>query len=391
MNRLATMPSFVGLVCWCFGVVLYLFFQDQFDTISVDGWLAIIYVAAVLAVLTPLNKHWFPKSSVRCLDSAPRQLAFFAFLSIIGGSGAYLYFSNLGVGFGGMNALIYTFIEDPLAVRGYNSEMGSAGTQLTFFGWPAVVLGVLILRSRLAFWIKLVVVTISVGLLLANMGFVDRTRPVWIIAMAFFALAVSSPWLRARLVVALLFFLAAVVAFFLAFSLVTGKKVESGLAGTFAVYSASGFVYLDKLVQEDVEEFSLVRTFYPVSKVLEAVGVIEDVPPQVLDPKFVPMWTNVGTIVEPLYSDGGWFLIIVGFPLLALALNSLAASCLRRPTALALALYGSVMFTMIIGFFVPKFASTPNYVFFLLAAGAWIGPRVVRRIRFRGSPIGEKH
>lgn len=388
MNRLATMPSFIGLACWCLGVAFYLVFQDQFDQISAEGWFAIAYVAVVLAAITPLTQHWFPKQSIECLDSTRQQLLLFFILALIGGFGAYLYFNNLGVGFGGMAEVVYAFIEDPLSVRGYNSESGSAGTQLTFLGWPAFVLAMLLLRRRLSLSLKLGIGAIALALLLANMGFVDRTRPVWITAMAFFALAVSSPWLRARLVSALVFFGVALVTFFLSFALVTGKKVESGLGETFAIYSASGFVYMDKLLQERVEEVSLVRTVYPISKVLEAAGILENVPPQVLEPKFVPMWTNVGTILEPLYSDGGWLFVIVGFPLLALGINALASACLRRPTGLALALYGSLMFTMIIGFFVPKFASTPNYLFLLLAAGAWLAPRIIRRVRFRTSVFG---
>lgn len=379
MNRLLLTPSFIGLLGWGFGLAMFAIFRSDFDSVSPLGWVVVAYVAMILVLASVVCRSWFGEVFVDEKVSLDRLLLLFCALAFVALIGSVLQVLNLGRGFGGLRELLWVYWSSPLDIRASDLAVESIGTQLTYVGWPAVFLGICIFRRAKQRWVAAFVGVGVTAIVLSNMLFVDRTRPVWIFFMTLFAVVAAFPEYRRRAILVLSAAALLAVAFFFGFSFFTGKFYQGGAIQTFAVYAGSPIVYLDRVLYEPVDGFSLARTFYPIAKVLQSLGVVSDVPSPVLDPKYVPHWTNVGTMVEPLYSDGGWPLLIVGVPILVFGMNFLGWCSLRRGDPLGFALYGSVMFAMLIGFFVPKYGSSAFYMILLIAAVS----RAVKSIRFR--------
>lgn len=367
MNRLLLTPSFAGLVGWIFGVSVFILFRSNFDYVSVLGWIVIGYVGVVLALASVMCRSWFGESAIG--NQSKITTLFFLFCTLVAAAliGTALQLVSLGRGFGGFHELIWTYWTSPLDIRASDLTVESIGTQITYVGWPAVFIGLCLLRRTKQTWVFAVVLVGVGAVFLSNMLFVDRTRPVWIAFMALFAALAAFPEYRRRAPWVLGFSAVLAIAFFVGFSFFTGKMYQGGPFHTLGVYAGSPIVYLDRVLSVPVDSFSLARTFYPIAKVLENLGLVSDVPSQVLEPRYVPYWTNVGTMVEPLYSDGGWPLLLVGVPVLVFGMNFLARFAVRGGDPLSFSLYGSIMFTMLIGFFVPKYVSTAFYVIAIMA------------------------
>jgi hypothetical protein len=157
------------------------------------------------------------------------------------------------------------------------------------------------------------------------------------------------------------------IAIFFAQAIFTGKyDAEGGLFNNFLVYVFGGFGYFSSLLNDVVPDYELMRTFYPLAKILQAFGVLVDVPSQILEFRDVPFTTNVGTFLEPLLSDGGVGLVIVGAPLLIFLVDVFSFRAIASGTAYGLFMWANLVLIPVFSFFVPKFNSTYFYLFFLV-------------------------
>jgi hypothetical protein len=211
-----------------------------------------------------------------------------------------------------------------------------------------------------------------------NLFFIDRTRPLWIILPIIFTLSFAKPfWQFAIGRVASGVMVFGLGLFFL-FMTLTGKYSSYGQLDSLFVYATGGYGYLDALVSSgDPQNVTFVRTFYWAAKVIELGGVDLDIPNQVLDFRYVPFPTNVGTFIEPIFSDGGLNFVFLFIPILILALDRLALYMFHRSDYLSLLVWGNIVFTLLISFFVPKFNQLPIWLFIgaALAAGPFLSPK----------------
>jgi hypothetical protein len=156
--------------------------------------------------------------------------------------------------------------------------------------------------------------------------------------------------------------------FFVGFSILTGKVSEYGVGDTLFTYATGGYGYLDALIFEnEPKDFIPVRLGYWFAKLIELVGFDLQIPNQVLPFKYVPFLTNVGTFLEPIYSDGGLPFVLALVPLIVIGMDRLALSMYARSTHFGLLIWGNIVFFSMVSFFVPKFNQLPIWLFILMA------------------------
>lgn len=259
--------------------------------------------------------------------------------------------------------------QDFLVIRKISGEISSFGIQLSYFSWLGIYLGLVIaLRSKIGFSLKLLIVVVTLLQIFGNLLFIDRTRPMWIglpILLAFWY-SKHYKYVKIGRLVAILIVMP--ISIFVLFTVVTGKVTRYGVFDTLSVYLTGSYGYLDALIFEArSKDLTPIRTVYWFSKLLNLAGFDIDVPDQILEFRYVPFLTNVGTFLEPIYSDGGVLFVFILTPLIICFLDYLAISMFRKNTYLSLFFWGNVVFCSAISFFVPKFNQLPIWMFLTVA------------------------
>lgn len=309
-------------------------------------------------------------------------------LHVLGLVGAWMYISEVGYELGGLGAFFDALASESYIIR--QSEVRSIGTQLSYFGWIAI--GLTALASS-AIRLRVFVGALTVAQFLSNLAFIDRTRPIWILftAIVITGLLVSS---RQSIRFAWKLVLGAVVSLgiFLAIAAWVGKIGEgveqfghtelSGPIRILYMYSTTGFPYFNALteIQSDYSYFPE-RLLYPILKPLSDIGVIEAPPSQILDFLNVPYPTNVGTLLEPFYSDGGPLYVVFGILLCSFGVDWLAFRLLRIARPVAAFAWANLCFASFIGFFVPKMFSVPVWLFLALGLSSGYFAKLAKRAR----------
>jgi oligosaccharide repeat unit polymerase len=294
-------------------------------------------------------------------------------LHVAGALGVWAYASGLAAYFGSWAKLGLLMMESPYEVRWAAEEVSSVGTQISYLGWLAI--WITVARERrgqksVGFRLLLILQ------LLLNLVYVDRTRPLWIlfgVATIFTAMSYSKVS-GAKLLRSAVILGASAVLSFVALGWWIGKinLSEAGhsqaelLATAFEpvyFYGTSGFAYLNRVILTEVPDWSLGRSLYPMAMVLSRLDLMQPPPPQVNEFLLVPMMTNVGTFLEPLYRDGGPPLALFGMAVHSFGFSWLGQVFLRRRNALVLIGWSTLCFCDFIAFFTPKFANTPTWLF----------------------------
>jgi hypothetical protein len=145
-------------------------------------------------------------------------------------------------------------------------------------------------------------------------------------------------------------------------------------------YATSGFAYLNRILVDEQPAWSLARSGYPLAMVAYQAGLAERPPPQVNEFINVPMLTNVGTFLEPLYRDGGVGLLIGGLVLLPFLSGLLGLWLLRQASVFGLVGWSTTCFCSFMSFFTPKFNNAPTWLFIAVGviATVWTSCRVHR-------------
>lgn len=370
INRLILTPSFYVLSTWFVTLLAYIAEPIILLPLSFNAILIILYVMAVSFVSAVL----FSKSyAIAMKYNKPEFQVFptlFAFVmfSVLGVAGLKAYFDYATDAVGGWGNYLYLVQYNPLAIRALEvSELGGA-IQLSYLSWIAIGIGVHLIRKHNVHWaIKLFVLLLVFTEFFLNMAFVDRTRPVWLIVVVgisfIFTLKDSIRGMKVFLFAGPIL----VIAIFISFSIVTNKVTAGGTTDTIIQYFLGGFAYFNFILDNIAGfEYEPVRIFYPISKVLSALGVIGEVPSQVLDFYQVPFATNVGTFAEPFFRDGGFAFLIVGIPIVLFSIDWLGLIAVKSRSILGVFLYSNLIFTNLIAFFSPKFVSTPIYLFIIV-------------------------
>lgn len=283
--------------------------------------------------------------------------------------GLFVYVRDFGEKLGGILGFIYTFLENPLEIRALAEEISSNGFQISYLSWVFIFYGVFFLS--IGFFKKsvhknLIRIMIALSFFL-NLLFVDRTRPITIfVVCALIYLFVKLPAIK-RPTKYIFYLLLSPFVIFVAQAIFTQKyDVEDGIVSNIVVYIFGGFGYFSALLYDVSPHYELTRTFAPIFKVLQSIGIVRSVPPEILSFKDIPFSTNVGTFLEPFLSDGGPLLVVFGTPVMIFSVDYLALRSLSSRTVFGVFFWANLVLLAMLSFFVPKFNSTYLYLFGLI-------------------------
>lgn len=363
-------PSTYGLIGWLVALIFIVLNPVGMFPLSGWAWFIVIYTLSVFMIGTiAFTKPFRSIASNTTLEIPSLLSPYFLVSTTIGLLGLIMYYRNVAAFYGGLSTLGYTLLSNSLDVRSNAEEFGSIGIPMSYFSWISIFFGALLLKSgKLKTSLNFFVILLIIAEFVLNLLFIDRTRPIWIFLVTVLGIMFSKANnSRISLLKILTVFFAPAI-MFVVFAAITGKFSNAfGIYGTMSLYIISGIGYLDSLVMQDtLYQYDPIRTFMPISKFLEALGIISDVPEQVLEFRLIPFPTNVGTIHEPYFSDGGLIYLITIFPILVFSVNYLALIGMRARTAFGMFLWANCAFTFIISFFVPKFNTTAFVLFVVM-------------------------
>lgn len=368
-QSLLVLPSTYGLSAWL-GALLILSLSPYDYPFKAATWAIFGYTLFVFACSMA---SWTSRAraSALCSDIIYHpfndRLLLIA-CTIVGGLGLALYVRDFSSFFGGVGSFFSTLAQSSLTVRGAAQDVESAGFQVSYLSWIAIFIAIFtIMKDQGSKVIRLLAILIVITFFMLNLAFVDRTRPTWIFFVCIIAVLLSRGIgkIQPRKVA---YAVIVPVIFFFAFAIISGKYNENeGITDNFIQYIIGGPSYFNSLVGSTYNNsFTVVRTFLPISKALEQLGLIANVPPEVLDFRPVPFFTNVGTFLEPIYSDGGIWTLLAFLPIMVWTLDGFALSLFRMQTVMSRFIWANIVFTFFISFFVPKYNSTAAYVFLVV-------------------------
>lgn len=373
--RFLLIPSTYGALVWTF-----LLSMLSFNFINVDVTAKAMFIYAYVVTCFLLSNALMSRFFLAIdFENLGKQIAvdrldstLFLVSTAIGLGGLALYILDFSENFGGVAQFFYVFLTNPLEIRAAAADSTSLGFQISYFSWLSVFYCVLLLATgygRGVLW-KILLALLGLSEFALNLLFVDRTRPtiLFVICALGFA-ACRFGRLRHPLRFFLAVFLGPLVIFF-AQALYTGKyDAGDGLVSNFMVYILGGFGYFSSLLTDVIPDYSFARTFYPAAKILEALGMLREVPPQILEFRDIPFLTNVGTFLEPLASDGGLIGVLIGVPALVTAMDFFALIALRVRSIPGLFIWANLILVTLLSFFVPKYNATHIYLFIAIYLG----------------------
>ena len=383
-KSLFLVPSTYGLLGWLIAIFFIAIDPVGMQPLTWTGYFIIAYTLFVYAAMTYMFQPSFAeqmradKVRVRGMD-----MLVFAASSVLGLYGLLSYVNAVTGHFGGFANLAFTLGNSALDIRANAEEFAGASIQLTYFSWLSIFIGALIIDSRRHFGVRALVLAIILFEIFLNLFFVDRTRPVWIIFTTALGVIAARGIINAKINRNAAYLFAAPALIFVVFSYIVGKFNEDfGIFGTMSAYIMSGIGYIDDLAASQLwTDYEPIRTFLPIAKAFETLGFVHRVPSGVLVDRFIPFPTNVGTIHEPYFSDGGMVYLVIFFPVLVIFTNFVALVGLKTHRAIGLFAWAHCIFSLMISFFVPKFNTTPFYFVMLVFLAFMVGYKPERRRR----------
>jgi hypothetical protein len=401
MQALILNPNAYGLVSFVTALVMYQMNLIGYEVPSPETlslcWAAVLSFAASMLFWHPsfmqigesMNQGQWLKAIVRRPVSVRTILACHA----LGAAGIIAYATSLASYFGSWSELGLRMLTASYEVRWAAEEVATAGTQLSYFGWLAIWCTTIRNRSFARNRALTFLSIIQFGL---NLIYVARTAPLWIL---FGVVTIAAVTRYSRLTVSGVVRVAVIstaigLSAFVLLGMWVGKidlasnAWEDRPALAMALepvyfYGTSGFAYLNRMLLDEEPEWSFARSGYPAAMLAYRMGLAEQPPAQVNEFLHVPMETNVGTFLEPLYRDGGVALVIGGLVLLPFLSGFLAIWLLRRANHFGLIGWSTICFCSFMGFFTPKFNNTPTWLFL----GIGVLATVFARDRVSSRPV----
>lgn len=395
-------PSFYGFVTWGTTLALYSLRLIDWHASSVRSMAVFLAVlvcfGASLALFLPFYRTAAEKSSrlaetitpAKWQPGAPWHIsdAVLWVLHIVGFMGLALYVREILGHFDSWTGLLTSLLNESYLIR--QAEIELLGIYLAYFGWMAIPLT--ILRWRFKGRLPAALLIALVAQCAGNLLFIDRTRPIWLVFISVLILFPFVPQLNAQKLMKRVLGLAGfgVLAFYL-IGMWVGKIGEGfshygfvGIGQEFSVlyyYLTSGFAYFDVILEQEAEFDDIPqRSLYPLFKAASMLGMGPDPVSQILPFIEAPFPANVGTFLEPYFSDGGMLYMALGIAACTFGVDFLAYHLFRSNDPFALFCWANLSFVSFIAFFVPKLVSTPVWLF-LFIAGASIFLRMATRPR----------
>lgn len=313
---------------------------------------------------------------VNCKHKTPKLTGPFI-LFLIGISGIFLHISMLLREFGGVSGFILVLATSAHEVRVFNGDLGfSLGIQIGYFSWVAMsaVSFQFFFRSGTA-GANAILILMALGILIVNLVFIDRTRPIWLVwnfVHAGLLMLLFGGRTRTVQVVSIGFPIF-VITVFVMVGLWIGK-VEIGRASATGLpqwfesiytYLTGGIAYLNYLLSGFYDVgINFGRVIYPVAMFLNKLGLTASPESQILPHHDVGGFeTNAATFVEPFLSDGGVLFVVIGILIHTFIFDWLALACYRKLSTVSLLFASTLVFTNLIAFFVPKIVGVPFFMF----------------------------
>ena len=384
------MPSVYGALTWGGALLLYKVHLLEWE-VSNPYAMAIFVIAEGAFIVSainfsPLYRRWLLGRAKR-VNRAGRP-AFLktgiSLLHLIGFIGLGKYVVDFSRNFGGINGFFLALVNQSYMIRWATEDTSSVGTQISYFGWIAISLTVLeVVRKRISRWWLLIAFVQFLG----NLMYIDRTRPIWILFTALvsllpnvekFSFLKSIKWA----VVAT----SAAVLLFLGIAEWVGKIADENTYGasvlppavqTVYAYATAGFPYFNRMIEADeTVSYSPERTIYPALKVFSSIGITEPPPSQINEFYYLPFETNVGTFLEPFYRDGGILCVLLGILIYSFGIDAVGLQFLRGGTGIDFYVWANLCFVTFIGFFTPKIAAFPIWLFCGIGLAFSLGWRI---------------
>jgi oligosaccharide repeat unit polymerase len=379
------MPSFQGFITFTLGFILYLFHFFNYNDLAIETLLVFILCIIIFILSTIINLHLYEKvtteNNIAKLSYQYKgyaHLFIIAFLYIIGWFGVVLYMKEYVDYLGGIEVYLLFLFEDPLVIRGVADKITPFGIQLTYLAWIASAVTILEIKikGKSRFYYLPILFTI-----LLNLLFVDRTRPTWMIYTFILPLflynfnRISLKKIFGRILIGFLI----IIGIFIAFKIFTGKESVEGAFGKSILpyelqdlyfYITSGYAYFNELVTHNIEvNYVPENSFYPFYKLLTYFNHAKEPPSQVLNFLNVGIGiTNVGTMLQPYYQDGGFIYLIVGFFIQSFVLDYIGYLFLKNGNSFSIYGWSNLCFVNFIGFFTPKIVSFPIWLILIICA-----------------------
>lgn len=377
-------PSFYGALAWGVWLLAYRAGILDWSEPSSRSLIVFLFVQAAFILSCLLHLRRFreelsrlPAADAHFVGPTPSGIPVAVQILVpaaIGIAGLLIHFSELAYAFGGLSSIVSVFASASHEIRWQNRDTSTIGVQLSYFGWLACGLIVYHRRRKtISRWWLLVVAAIFIG----NLGFIDRTRPFWILFTCFLMwLAAVRPPPFFRIAGRALALVVVLLGLFAGIAVWIGKLGDHSMGDSpveaaflnLVLYGTSGFAYYDHVTAYDVDPNYLpLRVAYPVTRILSSLAMIDEPPAQVLEPEYLPYYTNVGTFLEPLLMDGGGLYVVLGTLLLSFGADLVGLRCLRSRRGAALFFWANLCFASCFAFFVPRFTTTAFWLFGALA------------------------
>lgn len=369
-------PSFYGFITMTFTYIIFILNVIDYNKISLQTHfiinLSILFFLISTLFSYALNKHFFINYTI---NSVKVNKLLLVSLYAISFYGVYLYLEEYFIFYGGYENYFLLLLSDNSSELRANSLVASEsfGIQFTYFGWIAIGINLIqIISKKLSKkWYVLIILTF-----ISNLFFIDRTRPMWILLIILYILfclnikKIQFSSLLKRLVLFILVFLSI---FFYVGKLAgktSDKKIYKGWdispnSQNIIFYLTSSYFYLDYLICNKTPAYQFDKTIYPALKALHDTEIIEKAPSSQINEFFgSPYQTNVGTFLEPYYSDYGYFYMILGVFIHSFVLNYIAIFFLKFNSPYSLFLVSNICIVNFFSFFTPKLFNFPIWFFF---------------------------
>lgn len=382
MNKLLLIPSFYA-IC---GFVVPLFLYSLrliswpvpgFETILIFALFALSNALALTLSFRLCNNSHIQKikkihKTKPIYSSVDR--VFFYISIFMGIFGYLLYYYDLSKNFGGATYLMMLFVNgEQTEIR--TLELETFGTQLTYFSWVAS--GIISYGFAAGFFKKRWLLIIFLYLIL-SLGYFDRVKPISILFFSFSGYSIgkfvfTDGFSKGEMYKLALGLFTTVIIFYFGVAVLLGKNLPASFYGrytdlnplvaNFYMYLTSGYAYFDNIYSQDkISSTNFQIFFYPVFKILSAIGIAEQPPKQALDFLQIPLEVNVATGLEPLYSSFGKIGLILLIVAIPLVFDSVALFLSFRRTIFWVTAITTFAWSGIFLFFTARFVSFPFYL-----------------------------
>jgi hypothetical protein len=311
-----------------------------------------------------------------------------ASLHIIGFLGIALYVHDFSAALGGAARFWTLLATTTYVVRWQAVDTLSVGTQLSYAGWIATALTVILVRVKRLPKKWLVVAAVQY---LGNALFLGRTRLFWILIVTIVMLAPlikRSLSLRRTSLIALATLVTLVVVF-ISIGAWIGKLQAANVSErdsdvpymvqNLYLYATAGFAYFNAVVETESPHPGFEGIAYPLYQVGRYLHVSEKPRSQINATLYLPFGVNVGTFLEPFFRDGGYPLTIVGILIATICVDYAALYFWTSNNYFGWYASAQLCFSSALAGFSPKITTFPVWLFLGSALVAMALQRRARR------------